>query len=71
MYSVCSIQMLKHSNYFIDRIIMRMFDVQTAGEFFKLFAFYNQISCVDNFHVFKDIFTLVSIILFFCNYMPF
>ena len=31
----------------------------------------SKICCVDNFHVFKDIFTLVSIILFFCNYMPF
>ena len=39
-------QRMFHSNaktfiYFIDRIIMRMFDIQTAGELFKLFAFYN------------------------------
>ena len=44
---------------------MIMFNVQTAGEFFKLFAFYNEIFCVKIFKVFKDVFKLVSIILFF------
>ena len=51
--------------------MMIMFNVQTASEFFKLFAFYNYILCVKNFKVFKDVFKLVSIIHFFCNYMPF